>query len=168
MSLDYEHALRRVREQHGAPLEPGSEEEAHALERFKAFFSDFAPDRIERLLALTYAPDVWFNDTLKTVVGRPALGEYLAHSASAVEQCLVEVQEVLANGRGDYYFRWNMMIRFKRFNRGTDTHSIGISHIRFDQDGLVVLHQDFWNAADGLFQHVPLLGAAIRMIKQRL
>jgi hypothetical protein len=61
-----------------------------------------------------------------------------------------------------------MMIRFKRFAGGRETWSIGMSHIRMDAHGLVVYHQDYWNAADGLFQHIPILGSAIRAIKRRL
>lgn len=166
--MPYVHALESVRQKHGAPLVSGSPETRAAIERFKAFFATFAPDKVERLLDVTYAPDVWFNDTLKEIEGRDALGAYLKHSAEAVDACSVEVHEVVDNGVGDFYFRWTMLIRFKRFARGTDTRSIGISHIRFDAQGRVVLHQDYWNAADGLFQYVPVLGWMIRAIKKRV
>lgn len=166
--MNYPEALEAVRRRHGAPLAPGSAAEADAIARFRAFFSTFAPDKVDRLLDATYAGDVWFDDTLKTVQGRDALRPYLKHSAEAVEHCTVDVHEVVGNGQGDYFARWSMTIRFRRFRRGVDTHSIGMSHLRFDAEGRVVLHQDYWNAADGLFQHVPLLGAGIRAIKRRL
>ena len=35
------------------------------------------------------------------------------------------------------------MIRFKRFARGEETRSVGMTHVRFDSAGKVVLHQDF-------------------------
>jgi hypothetical protein len=166
--MEYLEALDAVRRRHGSPLAAGSAAEADALARFRAFFASFSPDKVDRLLDATYAEDVWFNDTLKTVAGRAALAPYLRESAHAVEDCRVEVHEIVGNGAGDYYARWSMMIRFKRFHRGHDTHSIGMSHLRFDAAGRVVLHQDFWNAADALYQYVPLLGAGIRAIKRRL
>jgi hypothetical protein len=43
-----------------------------------------------------------------------------------------------------------------------------MSHLRFDADGRVALHHDFWNAAEGLYQYVPVLGAGIRAIQRRL
>lgn len=61
-----------------------------------------------------------------------------------------------------------MMIRFKRFGRGQETWTVGMSHLRYDADGLVVYHQDYWSAADGLFEHIPVLGWAIAAIKRRL
>ena len=125
-------------------------------------------DRVERLLPETYAEDVWFNDTLKTIKGRDTLGHYLAESAAAVENCRVEIEEITRTAHDEHLLRWRMMIRFKKLRRGVDTWSIGLSHLRFNADGLVVYHQDYWNAADGLYEHVPLLGSLIRALKRRL
>ena len=161
-------ALQDARRRHPTELPAGSAEEREALPRFAAFFSSFAPDRIERLLATTYAPDVWFNDTLKTLRGSEALAHYLKESAAAVEACRVEIEDTVRNNHGEFYVRWKMMIRFNRFKRGIDTWTVGMSHLRFGADGRVVYHQDYWNAADGLYEHIPLLGGLIRAIKRRL
>lgn len=109
----------------------------------------------------------FFNDSLKTVREREKLAAYLAESASAVDKCAVAIDE-WTPARIGWYVRWRMTIRFRRFRRGVDTESIGISHIVFDREGRVALHQDFWDAAGGLYEHVPLLGALIRTIRQRL
>jgi hypothetical protein len=161
-------ALARARADHPESFEAGSVEERQALDRFTAFFSSFAADRIERLLESTYADDVWFDDTLKTVRGRPALAEYLRESAAAVSDCRVTVEDRTRTEAGEYLVRWKMMIRFRRLRRGIATWSVGVSHLRFDAQGRVVYHQDYWNAADGLYQHVPLLGLLIRAVKRRL
>lgn len=161
-------ALDDARRRHPATLAEGSPQEREALERFAGFFSSFAPDRVDRLLATTYAEDVWFDDTLKTLSGRDALAHYLRDSAEAVEDCRVELLERTRTAQGEYLLRWRMKIRFKRLRRGVDTWSVGLSHLRFDAEGRVVYQQDYWNAADGLFQHVPLLGALIRAVKRRL
>ena len=59
------------------------------------------------------------------------------------------------------------MIRFRKFARGQETWSVGISHLRFGSDGRVVYHQDYWSAADGVYQHIPILGGLIRAIRKR-
>jgi len=166
--MEYLDVLERCRRQLPLAFERGSVAESDALARFARFFSDFSPDKVERLVDQTYAADVWFNDTLKTLQGRDALRSYLKHSAQAVQSCRVEILDTLSNDRGDYYVRWTMVIRFKRFKPGEDTQTIGMSHLRFDRDGLVRLHQDYWDSSAGLFEHIPLLGAAIRAIKRRV
>lgn len=160
--------LERLRTRHPATFAVGSAEEVEALARFAAFFQSFASDRIERLLPVTYAEDVYFNDTLKSIRGLPTLAHYLRDSADAVEDCRVQVLSNTRTAEGEYLLRWRMSIRFKRFRRGVETETVGLSHLRFNAHGLVVYHQDYWNAADGLYEHIPLLGSLIRLIKRRL
>ena len=159
--------LKEIRARHPAPP-AGSDAESQALARFAQFFSSFAPDRVDRLVPQTYAADVYFNDTLKAIEGREALSHYLRESAEAVDECRVEIHETTRTANGEHLVRWSMMIRFKKFRRGVDTWTVGMSHLRFDAEGRVVYHQDYWNAADGLFQHIPVLGTLINAIKRRL
>lgn len=161
------HILDQLRSSHPAPP-AGSEAETRGLAAFGAFFASFAPEKVSELLDQTYAADVYFNDTLKTVRGREALRHYLAESAAAVDDCRVRILETTRTAHGEHLVRWTMMIRFKRLKRGQDTWTVGLSHLRLDARGQVAYHQDYWNAADGIFQHIPLLGAAIAAIKRRL
>jgi hypothetical protein len=145
---------------------PGSTEEKEGIERFKGLFSDLSAENVRSKIRDVYAEDVYFNDTLKEIRGIAALEQYLVESADAVESCSASVGDVAVNN-GNYYFRWTMDIRFKRFKKGRLTHSIGMSHIRFNKDGKIRLHQDYWDSAAGLFQHLPLVGYLIRKIKER-
>jgi len=159
--------LDSLRRRHQPPT-AGSTMEAKALARFGRFFSSFAPDRVQALLPQTYATEVYFNDTVKTVRGREALQRYLSESAAAVEDCRVEILDVTRNSDDEHLLRWRMLIRFRRFHRGQNTWTVGMSHLRFNAEGLVVYHQDYWNAADGIYRYVPVLGWMIRAIQKRL
>ena len=151
----------------GITLEPGSAEEQLAVERFQSLLSDFkAPDFKERV-GEVYADDVFFNDTLKTVRGAETVEEYLGASADAVEVGTVEFLDLVVS-EGNYYFRWQMNIEFKRFAKGQLTTSVGMTHVRFDADGKVALHQDFWDSTGGLFEHVPVVGWMLGRAKSRL
>ncbi len=148
-------------------LRPGSAEEQKALSRFSLFFSALTPDNVRGLLREAYAPDVYFNDTLKEINGTDALEPYLLRSAEAVESCTVKILDVASN-RGEYYVRWAMQIRFKKFRKGETQTSIGMTHLRFNSEGKVIFHQDYWDASANLFEKIPVLGGAIRMIKKRI
>jgi hypothetical protein len=164
--MDYLEVVRSLEEE-GVVLEPGSPEERWATERFQELLRDFkAPDFAERIEDV-YAEDAFFNDTLKTVRGSAAIAEYLAATAEAIDKGTVEFLDVVSDN-GNYYFRWAMTVRFKSFASGEDTRSVGMSHVRFDDTGKVVLHQDFWDSTGGLFEHVPGLGWMLRRAKSRI
>lgn len=159
--------LERFRQRGDGQMDAGSTREREALARFTDFFSHLTVDAVKDKVRDTYAEDVYFNDTLKTVRGLDNLVDYLHDSAEATEDVRVEILETTRTAAGDYLVRWKMMIRFKKIAKGRDTWSIGMSHLRFDGDGRVVYQQDYWDAATGLFEHVPLLGQGIRAIKSR-
>ncbi len=166
--MDTLNELDAARLRHPADFEPGSDAETAALKRFAEFFGDFESDRVARLLDATYAPDVYFNDNLKAIHGSAELARYLDESAGGVEDCRVTIEDSSRNKDGEYLVRWKMLIRFRKFARGRDTWTVGISHVRFTADGRVTYHQDYWDSALGVYQYIPLLGAAIRAIRRRL
>ena len=42
------------------------------------------------------------------------------------------------------------------------------SHLRFAADGRIAYHRDYWDAAEEVYEKVPLLGGLLRRIKRRL
>ena len=125
-----------------------------------------APD-LRAQVRQVYADDVFFNDTLKTLRGVDEVEEHLAATAEALESGTVEFLDLVADD-GDYYFRWVLKSRFKRLAKGEEKISVGMTHVRFDERGKVVVHQDFWDSTGGLFEHVPVLGWGLRRVKGRL
>lgn len=158
-------ALQTTRQTHPAVDDAIAQQ---AIARFATLFSNLTVENVERECGNVYADDVFFNDTLKTVRGLDALRHYLRESAENVDDCRVELQDSTRTADGDWLVRWKMMIRFRKLRRGVDTWTIGISHLRFAADGRIAYQQDYWNAADGLYEHIPLLGGMIRAIKRRL
>ena len=149
-------------------LEKGSAEEAAAIERFKTYNSDFSTANITNNTRKVYASDVYFRDPFKTIHGEADFEKYLLGSSSAVAQFGMDWKDV-GESDGDYYFRWVMSVKLKRDGKN-DPPSLttGISHVRFNKDGLVVFHQDYFDSAAFLYEKIPVLGSEIRFIKNRL
>jgi hypothetical protein len=38
----------------------------------------------------------------------------------------------------------------------------------FSSDGLVTLHRDYWDAAEELYEKLPVVGSVMRWLKQRV
>ncbi|MFQ3578380.1 MAG: hypothetical protein SNJ52_05150 [Verrucomicrobiia bacterium] len=147
-------------------LTPGSSEEAAAIERFKDYFSNVTEDSIRTKTGQVYSADAFFNDTLKTLRGADKIEHYLLETSKNVSEFRVEMMPPARSGP-DYYFRWIMTVGMKRFGNKSVT-TIGMTHVRFDPEGKVRLHQDYWDSAAGLWDHVPVIGSGIRWIKSRL
>lgn len=61
-----------------------------------------------------------------------------------------------------------MSYRHPRLNGGELISLEGCSLLRWNGAGKVVRHRDYFDAGALLYQHVPLLGAAIRWLQRRL
>lgn len=145
----------------------GSDAERAAIARLKDFLGVMTEATVAAKTRLAYAPDAYLNDTLKTLHGAPAIETYFLDTVRNSESVTVEFEDVVESG-GFYYFRWVMDVKMKKIRAGETIRTIGITHVRFDEQGRVRLHQDYWDSTTGLFEHVPVLGAGIRAIKARL
>lgn len=158
-AADYQRALQ-VHAGSGTAIDAG-------LEDFAAVYGNLThPDigqRVERL----YANPVYFNDSLKTFHAREPLVDYMKSTADMLDDSSVEVQQVLRDGN-DVFVRWTMTFASSAMGREINSESIGMTHLRFDAEGRIVLHQDFWDSAAGLYRNLPVVGYALKKIDQNM
>ena len=43
----------------------------------------------------------------------------------------------------------------------------GSSHLHLAADGRIAIHRDYWDAAEELYEKLPVLGALMRWLKRR-
>ena len=137
------------------------------VEVFTELICQMQAHSIRKRVENTYGENAYFNDTLRELQGAEAIGKYLEKSLSATNGVYTSVEDVAISGI-DYYYRWKMEIRFRSLNNGRAGHSRGMSQIRYDETGRIVLHRDFWDAATGFFSYLPIFRNAIPWIKGRL
>lgn len=145
----------------------GSCTEQAGIRRFEEFLSHLDEKTAREDTEKVYAPHAFLNDTLKTIHGAPAIRDYFIKTAKGLESMTVAFDDMAVSGR-NYYFRWTMDTRMKNLARGKTVRTIGITMVRFDSEGRVILHQDFWDSAQGVWEHVPGVGAAIRWIRTKI
>ncbi len=155
--------LTAGREIRGTILPP--QDSKRAIKRFEDYFSDITAKSVLEKTRTTYAPEAFFNDTLKTIRGRPEIEKYFLRLAENTSFTRVRLKDVARSG-ASYYVRWEMDFQIKGSPKTITT--IGMSELRFDSDGLIVLHQDFWDSTAGIFEHLPVVGPAILWIKKQL
>ena len=147
-----------------ALVKPGSAEEKSGIENFKEYYKVFAEDVIRRDTKKLYARDAYFRDGYKEVKGVDAIETYFIATTKAVVSCTFDITDVSVH-EGNYYFRWVMKLTIKR-DKDNPMEQIGMSHIRFDPEGKVIFHADYWDTSI-VFERVPVLGSIIRWAKEQ-
>jgi len=149
-----------------APVPGGEAAARRAVEGFADFYENLSEENVAGKVDRTYSEDVFFYDTLKLVRSRPELSQYMLETARNTESVKATILDVASSG-GDYYVRWVMEIRLKKFKKGQTLTSVGVTHLRFDPEGKISLHYDYWDSTAGFFEHVPLVGGVLRWIKSK-
>ncbi|SEM44712.1 SnoaL-like domain-containing protein [Syntrophus gentianae] len=147
------------------PPPPGSEVEKHAIETFRLFYEVFSEERIRRSIKTLYAPDAYFRDGFREVQGIEAITAYFISSTDAVSSCTFDIQDVAVHD-GNYYFRWIMHLTLKR-NKEKPIQAVGMSHVRFNAQGQIIFHQDYWDTGI-IYEQAPILGRIITWIRSRI
>lgn len=145
-----------------------ADEVAEAIQRTSDFLSNIgSEDYIENEIANVYAKDAYLNDTLKTLTDREQIKAHFIKTSKTMTDYSLEIDDIASSDKG-HYLRWTMKFNAPKLAKGEEIISIGMSHIIFDENGKVLLHQDFWDSSTGLFEHVPFVGGGIRMVRKRL
>ncbi len=145
----------------------GSQAEREAIARVKDFLSSLTPENVQARTSEVYAANAYFNDTLKTLRGSEEIEAYLLHTAKTVDGISVEFDDVARSGP-DFYFRWRMDFQAPKLRGGDTIRTIGMTQIRFDADGKVILHQDYWDSMAGLFEHLPVTNQMADLVRSKL
>lgn len=144
-------------------IEPGSATEAAAIQAFKDVFADFDVDILRGGITALYAEDAYFRDAFVELRGDQRIEDYFVASTEPVSACTFEIVDVAEND-GNYYFRWIMTLSLNRYPDRPANVSHGLTHVRFNRDGEVSFHQDYWDSV-ALYNEFPIIGPLLRTIR---
>ncbi|WP_043315971.1 nuclear transport factor 2 family protein [Microbulbifer sp. HZ11] len=140
---------------------------SQALTRLKALYADFlAADA--RSIADLYAADIVFRDPVHEIVGLEAMQAYFTGVSTNLRECRFEFDRVVEGGTWHSLW-WTMHYRHPKLKNGAPLQLRGASIICIDPEiDRVSFHEDVYDLGAMIYEQVPLLGAVIRQIKQRL
>ncbi|WP_439253985.1 nuclear transport factor 2 family protein [Pseudomonas monteilii] len=135
------------------------------LQQFVERFTSLDGANLDTLEKL-YCEDVTFRDPLHHIQGLPALRAYfeqLYANARDIRYSITSADEVRP---GQGYLRWTLQFYHPRLARGQPITLQGCSCLHWRDR--VHFHQDYFDAGALLYEHLPLMGGAIRWLKGRL
>lgn len=127
------------------------------------WFEHLSPQTIERI-PLFYAADAEFKDPFNEVRGTDAIARIFRHMFTQVDEPRFVIGSRFG-GKDGVMLLWDFHFR----TRGRRPQAIcvrGTSHLRFDAAGKVMLHRDYWDAAEELYAKLPVLGALMRYLQR--
>ncbi|MBD1388517.1 nuclear transport factor 2 family protein [Neiella sp. HB171785] len=135
------------------------------IENFKDMYAKLDASNLD-LLEQFYHPEAVFVDPFHRVQGLPQIKEYFAALYSNVEAISFNYNWQMADD-SQVVIGWTMTYQHPRINRGKSVALEGVSRISL-QDNLIIQHQDYFDGGSMLYEHLPVLGAAIRFVKGRM
>lgn len=135
------------------------------VDRIVGFYESLTPMSLSAIESL-YCDDARFKDPFNDVRGVQAIRGVFEHMFRSLEQPRFVVTNRLLDGH-QCFLVWEFHFRFRadRTERAQVIH--GGSLLVLGEDGRITLHRDYWDAAEELYEKIPLVGTAMRWLRRR-
>ena len=137
-----------------------------AVDALVPFYENLAPDDIDKF-DNHYRHDACFRDPFNRVSSINGIKKIFSHMFTQVKDPAFRVTKVIV-GEGDAILFWSFHFRFKSLACKTVQSLEGVSHLAFDETGLVTLHRDYWDAAEELYARLPIIGSLMRGLQSMI
>lgn len=128
-------------------------------------FETLTPERVAQLGTI-YAQRASFKDPFNAVRGLAEIQAIFAHMYVSLESPRFVITNRIVDGT-QCFLTWEFRFNFRRFHTGVEQCIVGGSHLQLDGDGRITMHRDYWDAAEELYEKIPLLGALMRWLKRK-
>jgi steroid delta-isomerase len=135
------------------------------VERAVEFFEQLTPQSLAGLPRL-YVPDARFKDPFNEVRGVADIRHIFEHMFTALDVPRFVVRDIVAQG-DQCFLSWDFVFRMRRFSADEQTIR-GATQLHFAPDGRIAVHRDYWDAAEELYEKLPVVGALMRWLKRRV
>ncbi|WP_338591997.1 nuclear transport factor 2 family protein [Shewanella khirikhana] len=133
------------------------------IEKLIGLYQKLGANNLE-LLDEVYGAEVIFCDPMHRVEGIAALKAYFANLYQNLGSIDFEFHRVMDDGRHAMLV-WTMTFTHPRLAAGKPISVEGVSQI--DYSDKVDFHRDYFDVGAMLYEHIPGLGALVRLVKRR-
>ncbi|WP_290673265.1 nuclear transport factor 2 family protein [Aquabacterium sp.] len=130
--------------------------------RVVQFFETLSPASVSMLEAI-YTEQARFKDPFNEVTSVAGIQRVFMHMFETINTPRFIVRSAMTQG-DEAWLTWDFLI--KRPQGELIIH--GASHLRYAPDGRIQQHRDYWDPAEELYAHIPVLGTLVRWLTRRL
>lgn len=139
-----------------------------ALQRVVYFFEHLQPIDLTQMGRI-YTSDAHFKDPFNEVQGLAQIVPIFAHMFDALESPRFVITQQVQQGV-QCFVTWDFLFAMRRLDAGRTQTIRGASHLVLrEEDGLwkVAVHRDYWDAAEELYEKIPLVRHVMRWLKKQ-
>lgn len=140
------------------------------VQNFISMYETLHKDNLH-LLQPVYSDDIVFIDALHEVKGLDSLERYFAGMYGNLISSSIKITDVQCSrsstdeGEGIAYLTWSMTYVHPQLANKKPISLDGVTKIKHTDK--VTYHRDYADMGQMLYEHIPVLGSAIRFIKRR-
>lgn len=133
---------------------------ADSLAALIAWYEGLTADSLSAIRTF-YAERCYFKDPFNEFDRREQVETLFAGMFRKLQQPRFVIRETVRQDQGAFLV-WDFVFAV----RGRAMTIKGCSHLKFDWQGRVVYHRDYWDAAEELYEKLPGIGFLIRQLKK--
>lgn len=129
------------------------------------FFEGLNEEVSLEAFSMIYDDAVFFKDPFNEVKGISAVYRIFQEMYQSLENPRFIISEYVEN-QDIVYVKWDFIFHFK--GDPNESRFEGVSRLEMNAEGKIVSHVDFWDAAEHIYEKIPLLGSLLRFVKRRI
>lgn len=136
-----------------------------SAQAYADFFESITANTPLEEYAKVFDEKITFEDPFQKVAGIEKVYAVFEHMYDTLYKPSFSVNEIVCEN-DCVYLRWDFS--YQRSPKHKVESFTGVSRVQFGQDAKVISHIDYWDAAENIYEKIPLLGSLIRVIKRRI
>ena len=135
-----------------------------SIDALSDFYQTLTPEGVERFGDF-YSADAYFKDPFNEVRGLAPIQRIFTHMFTQVGEPRFVVTESIVAENGAMLI-WEFNFQLKQWGKSQTQILRGVSHLRFDADGKVNFHRDYWDTGEELYMKLPAIGTLMRGLRR--
>lgn len=133
-------------------------------EKIVNYFNKINSDTLQELGGF-YAKDAKFIDPIASHNGLEEITQYFKKMYKDVLEIKFNFSEILEDNEKVVVY-WQMQLRARSLNKGQLVLVDGTSLIKFNEEGLVCFHRDYFDMGQMIYRYIPVIGWVIKKINK--
>lgn len=136
-----------------------------SAQNYASFFENIDKDTPLEDYKIFFDVNAGFKDPFHEVKGVEKIYEIFQKMYLNLDDPLFKVQEIVQSNNISY-IKWQFSFSFK--HEKIQNSFTGVSRVVFNHEGKAILHEDYWDAAENIYEKIAFIKHLIKIVKNRI